>query len=385
MKNFIKRVRGLLNRSTRMDFNDFLHECRSVYLGRMPHAEKILSVGCAGTWYFEWFNKFYRYPISEHIGIDLNPKPDDLPTNIAWIQHDASDLSPVSSRYVDMVFAGQFIEHISWERQVKFLIEVNRVLKRNGVFVLDSPNYPITNRYGWKQPEHVHELSFAQICDVLRLAGFEVSSSYGILPKGLIDTPPELEGKCLEAGMHTCMHRSDIRKAIDGNPQDSFIWWIAARKNTETFDRTKLQNRLKGYYETNESNQNRAVYHQIGRLFEKGGECLIEVSESDGYGFALYGPYKVYSEGNYIVEFAISLSNPERCSNPDVGVCIIDVATEGGRTILAKKEVKANDLSDTRGANLEFTLNAPASLEFRVLSLGALPFSVDTIANALKL
>jgi SAM-dependent methyltransferase len=386
MKDFIKKISGYLFKShSIMDFNEFLHECRSIYLGRIPRAERILSVGCAGIWYFEWFNKHYRYPISEHIGMDLNPRPEGLPKDIMWIQHDASDLSPISSGYIDMIFAGQFIEHISWDQQFKFLVEANRVLKPYGVFVLDSPNFPVTNRYGWRHPEHVHELSFSQMNALSRLAGFEVTSSHGILPKELLGIPPDRMGELLTSGMHdAALNRRDIRKAIDADPQDSFIWWIFARKNTERFDKEKLKNTLREYYETNVTNRHRIVFSKIGTLVAKGKEHFIQVSPSDGHGFALFGPYEIYPPGDYTADFGISLSGLEYGSNPEARVCIIDVVADVGNTVFAKKEVKVGQLSTSHSVKLEFALDASMPLEFRVLSLGFLPFSVNTRVNVIK-
>ncbi|MEH2267215.1 MAG: glycosyltransferase, partial [Nostoc sp.] len=43
----------------KLNFNDFLHECRSICLAKIPQSKEILSIGCAGNWYFEWFDKFY--------------------------------------------------------------------------------------------------------------------------------------------------------------------------------------------------------------------------------------------------------------------------------------------------------------------------------------
>lgn len=359
------------------DFNEFLHECRSICLGKIPPAKKILSIGCAGTWYFQWFHKFYPYPVEEHTGIDLNQKPEDLPDNITWVQHEGSDLSTIESQSFDLVFAGQFIEHISWESQATFLSEVNRVLKQDGIFVLDSPNYTITNIYGWKQPEHRHELTFQQACDILQLAGFEIQESYGLIPKDLLGLPSERVGKYLSSCSFN-LEQKDISRAINCEPNNSFVWWITAKKhNNDVIEKYKLQNKLKEIFLENQENKNDLVFNQIGTLIEKNQEHFVAVNPSNGQGFAIFGPYEFYPTGHYLVEFVIFLDGLKTENTlKNTSVCQVDVVTDFGDRVFAKKEMKLGDLLKREKIQLEFFLDTPSALEFRVLYLGKLSLLV---------
>jgi len=359
-----------------VDFNEFLHECRSICLGKIPPAKRILSIGCAGTWYFQWFHKFYPYSIEEHTGIDLNPKPENLPDNITWVQHEGSDLSSIESQNFDLVFAGQFIEHISWESQATFLAEVNRVLRQDGIFVLDSPNYTITNRYGWKQPEHIHELTFQQACDILQLAGFEIQESYGLVPKDLLGVPPELVGKYLNSCSFN-LEQKDIIRAINREPKNSFVWWITAKKNNDVIEKDKLHRQLKELFLKNQANKNDVIFHQIGTLVEKKKDHFIAVNPSNGQGFAIFGPYEFYPTGHYLVEFGIFLDGVKTENTlKNTSVCTVDIVTDSGGRVFAKKEIKLGDLLKGEKIKLDFFLDTPCALEFRVLYLGKLSLLV---------
>jgi len=211
-----------------------LHEARTLALADVPPgAQTMLSAGASGKWYFDWVDESYG-PIPRHIGIEAYlPRPDDLPANVEWIAADiAGDagIATVDSRSVDLVFSGQNIEHL-WPRQmVGLLSEANRVLRQDGLLVIDSPNRAITAAYRWSMGEHTIELTPAEASDLLALAGFSVERMKGVwlcrhdgqlLP---LDPDPMATGP---SGL--------VRRfALAGQrPDDSFIWWVEARRVTD--------------------------------------------------------------------------------------------------------------------------------------------------------
>ena len=363
-----------------LNFNDFLHECRSICLAKIPASKEILSIGCAGNWYFEWFDKFYPYSIENHTGIDLNSKPLNLPKNVTWIQHDGDDLSLIESQSFDLVFAGQFIQHLSWKSQVSFLLEVNRVLKPNGIFVLDSPNYTVTNRYGWKQPEHIHELTFQQVCELLSISGFQIKDSSGLISKDFLGIPPNLFGRYIEPCLDINFYQDDIEKAINQDPQNCFVWWVTCQKFQEVdlTDRT-LMKRMQEFYLENQKIKNEVICHGIGSIIEIKQEYFVIVNPDDGQGFAIFGPYDSYYKGKYLVEFKIfpfDYDNEIDEMNLDLVAAIADVSTNSGTLVITKKEVTLRDILNKKKTKLEFIIDRASILEFRVLSLGLYPVLV---------
>jgi SAM-dependent methyltransferase len=214
------------------DFNHYIHELRSFLVSSMPgDAHTILSVGCSGTWYFDWLTKEYG-PVQKHIGIELfTPMPNDLPGNVQWIAATAGDMRAVADNSVDMLISGQNIEHLWCSDIQSFFPEAWRVLKPGAWLILDSPNGNITRLIDYRQPEHVAEYAPSDMRLLLREAGFRVVNEKGLLlmrgPDGAI---MPLSPMHWHAGKE-----SFLRRAMDGlsRPEDSFIWWFEAVKDTE--------------------------------------------------------------------------------------------------------------------------------------------------------
>ncbi|WP_424357761.1 class I SAM-dependent methyltransferase [Methanocella sp. MCL-LM] len=360
----------------KMDFYEFLHECRTTCLRNMPAARSVLSIGASGLWYFEWFHKNYPHSVMTHTGIDISPCPEGLPVFARWIQHDGSDLSMIPAGSIDLIFAGQFIEHISWEQQYQFLVEANRVLASGGFLVIDSPNYPVANRYGIKHQDHVSELSYLQMSEALKLSGFSLTESRGIMPVSLLGTPPSNQGKYCSRFV-TTVYKEDLKNGVNGNPDESFIWWITARKLPVEINHQDLRDRLNKFFIANESEKTSIVYHQIGVLEEHGGNVYVKVSPGQN-DFALYGPYVTYPAGKYLVKFDISMPG-KSYAKEDTVVCSIDVAANCGEKIVVKQDLMVKNLVDGKSQVLEFSIDAPTMLEFRVLSHGTAEFRVGIV------
>jgi SAM-dependent methyltransferase len=207
-----------------------LHELRSAELAAMPGpVSTILSAGCNGRWYFEWFDDCYGV-VDRHIGIERYvPPPDDLPSNVEWIDDDTADMSRVESGSVDLVFSGQNIEHLWPEQVAGFLLEAHRVLRPGGWIVLDSPNRIITEALNWSHPEHIVEFSVDEADRILTAAGFEQESMRGIWlnrvgSRILPLMPLDPEGLPTSLGI--------LRRIVLAarRPEDSFVWWAEYRK-----------------------------------------------------------------------------------------------------------------------------------------------------------
>jgi predicted SAM-dependent methyltransferase len=175
-------LRRLRSRSGSVgDFNVFLHELRSRELERLPGgARTVLHGGCAGTWYFDWFAERYPTPVERHIGVEaFSERPAEL-GEVEWLQRSLGDLAPVGDGEVDLVFAGQVIEHL-WPEDVSgFLLESHRVLRPGGTIAVDSPNRRITTAIGWEHPEHTVEFRPDEILELFELAGFDQMQVRGV-------------------------------------------------------------------------------------------------------------------------------------------------------------------------------------------------------------
>jgi FkbM family methyltransferase len=350
-----------------LDVNYLLHHSRGALLrGMPPGAQHLLSAGCAGNWYFDWIEETYgRVP--EHLGIEFYmPKPEALPDNVTWIANTASDMSAVSSASCDLVFSGQNLEHL-WPEEVSgFLLESARVLKQGGHLVVDSPNRLLTAPLNWSHPEHTIELTLAEITALMRLAGFEITASYGIwlcrdartgavLP---FDPNQPTPGWSITERLIVARDR----------PEDSFIWWVEGARSERAPDaaatHAMMDDLFRKYWP--ERVQRLVVAAGHGSRQSADGEW-IESAAGQG-GVTIYGPYMPLRAGRYRVTWQIQ---PAPGASSPVAVC--DVVAGPDATVVARHEVQPGE---SRIA-LEFDLpDITFGLQFRTVSTGGAGFSV---------
>jgi len=213
-------------------FLDLIHKLRGELLSEMPPAKVVLSVGCAGSWYFQWFNEKFPHRVDRHVGFDTLPPPSDLPTEVEWHQGSMADMSTVPDSSIDLIFAGQAIEHVPVTECSSFLQHAYRILKPQGWLVMDSPNFSITGPWPFPNPEHVIEYTPKQMRVILKTAGFHVMHCKGILlckeTGKLLDDPYNYER----------VNYRRIKEAKE-RPEESFIWWIQATRSGR-FDTNRL-------------------------------------------------------------------------------------------------------------------------------------------------
>lgn len=91
---------------------------------------------------------------------------------VTFQQGDVSNL-PLADGSVDVFVSFETIEHINEELQIKFLSEVKRVLNKNGIFIISSPNKKIySDLFNYHNEFHVHELYKEEFVNLLQ-ARFE--------------------------------------------------------------------------------------------------------------------------------------------------------------------------------------------------------------------
>jgi SAM-dependent methyltransferase len=210
-------------------FHGVLHELRTVELERLRgRYERIVSVGAQGRWYFEWIENALG-PVSEHVGVEaFEPEPPDLPSYATWRPTTADRFDGVDDDCVDVVFAGQTTEHLWAAELAGFLLQARRVLRTDGLLVLDSPNRLVTEHLYWSHGGHTVELSADEISELVTLAGFSVESLRGSWRCRFGSRVLELEEGLGDGSVL-------VRRVVDGpdRPDDCFVWWLVARPSGE--------------------------------------------------------------------------------------------------------------------------------------------------------
>jgi SAM-dependent methyltransferase len=354
-----------------VDFPQFFHELRTIELKKVPNeGGTVLSAGCAGTWYFDWFRQSYAGVINQHIGIDAySPRPPDLPLEAVWIADSIQEMKGVQDRDVDLIFAGQVVEHL-WPLEFAGLLsEAHRVLRPGGRLVMDSPNREITTVLRWSHREHTIEYTTSEIVELVELAGFDIVSIRGlwlcrsngkVLPLFVPEDSSQRARRIAEANQR---------------PEDSFSWWVEALRAERPPRRRELALRLSNICALNRPQQFSEFRRQIGNVTETDGFKRV-VTRRDESGFIHYGPYLPFPPGRHELTFALSIPEP---SIDSAVACILDVTHDSGVTLLASREIRCCDLDRSTGKLLlQFDLDATHfGVEYRVRATGMIPICLE--------
>jgi SAM-dependent methyltransferase len=345
------------------DINHLLHELRGQSLQKLPQGvPHFVSVGCAGTWYFNWINQKCRP--QHHTGIEFySPRPDDLPSNATWIANTAGSMPELGNDVADILFSGQNIEHLWPDDVVNFLLESHRVLKPDGLLVIDSPNRRITAKLQWNQPEHTVEFDVDEILELLHLAGFDVQTKRGLW---LCEDPQSGEILPLESLAPSGTWRLARRVAsADKHLQSSFIWWIEAKKTSRPPQIQNLKTRVREIYDIAWPERLTRLMSLVGREIRHDGSAWFD-SQSRG-GPVLYGPYVPLLAGRYTASFALFFPSGVLDASRLAAVC--EIVASNGTVEFARREIHGGDLvngSEIQVA-VDFTLaDTTFAVEFRV-------------------
>jgi 2-polyprenyl-3-methyl-5-hydroxy-6-metoxy-1,4-benzoquinol methylase len=331
----------------RNDFSTFLHnQVRARELKRLPEgAGTVLHGGCAGSWYFEWFEECYRTRVERHIGVEaFSPRPEDLPEHVEWLATTLGDLTPVRDGEVDLIYAGQVLEHAWPEDIAAFFSEAHRVLRLGGTIALDSPNRRVTSAVGWMHPEHTVEFTVDEITELLRLAGFGDVRVRGMWLSYDAHDHRFLPLEELEDGGDWPWSRR-VAEA-EARPEDSFIWWAEATRASTPPDEKELSERVQQIYDRYRQLRFADFKHEIGNLSRQGDHWIVEAGLGEG-GYLLYGPNVPMPPGRWAAKFRVGQMNGAQGGPGAEAVSLgsLDIVTGLDATPIASRVVTLEEIS----------------------------------------
>lgn len=143
---------------------------RNFFSKLVPANSTVLDVACG---YGEFINNIVA---AEKYAVDLNQDaPKFLNNDVNFIHASATDLSAVPENRITTVFTSNFLEHFESKNALdQFLLEVFRVLKPGGSFIILGPNIRYAYREYWDYYDHYLPLSHLSAVEALLMAGFEV-------------------------------------------------------------------------------------------------------------------------------------------------------------------------------------------------------------------
>ena len=185
---------------------------------------RFLSAGAAGGWYFDWVAQNYGGSIDRHFGVEaFQSQPPDLPENVVWIASHLDRLGAVPDNSVDLVIAGQLVEHLWAHELSSFLLEAWRVLRAGGRFVIDSPN--LLTRAARLAPPRAHRRAHG-------MGGATDDEACGVCTvsvNGLWRCVDAVSGVPQRLEAETSLRRPRVETAWH-DPSDAFVWWLVVKK-----------------------------------------------------------------------------------------------------------------------------------------------------------
>jgi SAM-dependent methyltransferase len=353
------------------DFNVLLHELRTRELGRLPPgAATVLHGGSAGQWYFDWFQEHYTTTVRRHVGVDaFSGRPEVLADEVEWLQRSLGDLSPVGNGEVDLVFAGQVIEHLWPEEVVGFLLEARRVLRPAGILVMDSPNRRVTAALGWDHPQHTVEFRPDEIVELLELAGFREISVRGLWLCFDRDRQQflSLEGAAAD-GDWTVERRAG---AAGDRPEDSFVWWAEGLRGDWPADEQRIERRVNEIFADYRRGRFSRLQRGVGVESGIGVDRIVSVRPGE-FGFLVFGPFVPMQHGSWVARFRVAVEADGGAAEGILGVA--DVAVGPDADAVALRELTPDVVPPDgrlREVAVPFELESPAfGVEFRVRTTG---------------
>jgi len=132
------------------------HIIRYLLACQYTKGKTILDAGC-GTGYGSYL--ISKHGLGKQIqAVDISPqtiiyaKENYGKSNIDFHVDDILNLKTIKDKTIDLAISFEVIEHIS--KQNKFLLQIKRVLKNKGLFIVSTPNvltYPKGNKYHLKE------------------------------------------------------------------------------------------------------------------------------------------------------------------------------------------------------------------------------------------
>ena len=143
-------------------------------------------------------------------------------TSVRYLYRSMTDLAPIRSESVDLVWSGESIEHVTEAEADIVCQEAYRVLKPGGYFCLDTPNAALTRLQSpdaFIHPEHKKEYQVHELRVKLERWGFQI-----IEAKGICLMTQSLQRGVFDIG-------ETVRNiGLSDKPEESYMFFLKATK-----------------------------------------------------------------------------------------------------------------------------------------------------------
>ncbi len=107
--------------------------------------------------------------------LDISPHlPRYARSDVTALVSPSSDIREIGEGAVDVVHASNFLEHLDDDALSKTMVEIKRILQRQGLLILMQPNYRLTGEKYFDDPTHKRIFDDRSLEDFLKGQGFEI-------------------------------------------------------------------------------------------------------------------------------------------------------------------------------------------------------------------
>lgn len=158
-----------------------------IWASRVPSFKarraRVVDMGCDVGEIRKIISKSFYTKNPYYLGVDMDHSllvsgSKEIQTKIPaiYVQYDATlKLKFIKSESVDLVYAGEMIEHFEKKFGISFLREIKRILRPGGRFLLSTPNKSNSKGYSF----HVYEYKIDEMKRIVKKIGFKVLSIWG--------------------------------------------------------------------------------------------------------------------------------------------------------------------------------------------------------------
>jgi SAM-dependent methyltransferase len=143
--------------------------CRQFFQRYVPAESTVVEIGAG---YCEFINQIRA---GRKIAVDLNPDTRrHAAADVTVITSSTSQIDGLDDGIADIVFASNFLEHLSRPDILATLREVHRLLKPGGRFLVLQPNIRYCKEDYWQFFDHITPLCERSLTEALEMTGFDV-------------------------------------------------------------------------------------------------------------------------------------------------------------------------------------------------------------------
>jgi SAM-dependent methyltransferase len=148
--------------------------CREFFQRYVPADATVVEIGAG---YCEFINHIRA---GRKIAVDLNPDTRmHAGSDVAVVTSSTTRIDGLPDGTADIVFASNFLEHLTREDILATLREVRRLLTPGGRFLILQPNIRYCKEDYWQFFDHITPLCERSLTEALETTGFEVTYCLG--------------------------------------------------------------------------------------------------------------------------------------------------------------------------------------------------------------